>query len=105
MTKFIFILFSVIIISSCTAHKKQEKKTQITYETYEVKDGWGYKILINDKAFIDQDRIPDVSGKKPFTCEEDAEKVAKRVIDHLKNKRRPDITKEDLEELDIQYQN
>lgn len=110
-TNFIFTLFiTSLIFTSCSSPNKKEKKSEkggnISYEVYEIKDGdgWGYKILLNDKPFINQDRIPAISGGQIFTSEDDAKKVAKRVIKKLQNRKSPAISKEDLKELNIQFE-
>ncbi len=63
-----------------------------------------YIILLNDRHFINQKRIPAVSGGQIFTSEDDAEKVAKRVIEKLQNRESPTIKKEDLKDLNIQFE-
>ncbi len=108
-TKNIFILiFSFFIISSCSTHhkgeQKEEKIIKISYKVYQIEQGWGYTILMNDRPVITQERIPAIAGNKYFTREEDARKVAKRVIQKLKDKKSPSITQEELKELGIQFE-
>ena len=63
--------------------------------------GWGYSIIIDNKLFIRQDIIPAVEGNQGFSTKEDATKVAEFVLNKLKNKEKPIVKKEDLEQLGI----
>lgn len=63
--------------------------------------GWGYDILVDHKIFIHQEYIPAIAGKKEFLTREDAVKTASLVIEKLKRKKPPTITREDLLALKI----
>lgn len=60
--------------------------------------GWGYDIYKNNKLIIHQSNIPAIEGNITFKKEEDANCIAKIVVEKLKkNIFPPSITKEELE--------
>jgi len=98
-TKLVVLLLISFGIFSCQNHKK---KTEIEYSVFEVNNGWGYDIKINNKTFIHQDVIPTINNSKPFISQDDAEKVAKLVIEKIKKKQLPPaVSREEIEKLGI----
>ncbi len=81
--------------------KVKEKK--IDYKIIKGQNNsWGYDILIDNKPYIHQTTIPSQAGLNGFKTKKDAEKVAKRVIEKIKNgENPPTITKIELINLKI----
>lgn len=65
-------------------------------------EGWAYRILYHDRMIIYQKNIPAMAGNTSFLSFEDAEKVGSLVVERLKNRQSPSITKADLKELGIE---
>ncbi len=94
----LFFLLSVCIFSC----KPKQKDSNIEYLTFEVENGWGYDIKINQKTFIHQDVIPAINKSIPFNSKEDAEKVAKLIIEKIKKKEMPPaVSKKEIHQLGI----
>ena len=89
-------LLIFVILTSC---KQQEES--VVAEVYKLKEGYGYKIVLQDKVLINQDCIPVIEGNAPFCDSLDAVKVSKRVIEKIKNKEMPTIHRTDLTMLKI----
>ncbi len=88
-----------VCLFSC---KPKQKDTNIEYLTFEVNNGWGYDIKINGKTFIHQDVIPAINKSIPFNSKEDAEKVAKLIVEKIKKKQMPPaVSKEEMQKLGI----
>ena len=63
--------------------------------------GFGYKIYEGDRPIIYQPFIPEVSGKKSFRTQKEAENVGNLVLQRISNKENFSISKNDLRQLDI----
>ncbi len=97
-TKFVFILLISFSFFCC----QNKKKVEINYTVFEVNDGWGYDIMINNKIFIHQDVIPSINISRSFLSKEDAEKVASLVVEKMKQKQKlPSVTKKEIEKLGV----
>lgn len=69
---------------------------------FEIHGGWGYDIVAKEKTFIHQDRIPAISGDKPFATKEDALKVGRLMLDKLKaGKFPPAVTYQEMKNIGI----
>lgn len=66
-----------------------------------LQNGWGYKILVNQKTYIYQDVIPAIPGYHPFRSERDAMVTGKLVAEKLKNGKPPFLSREELESLSV----
>ncbi len=98
-TKLVLLLLITFGLYNC---QNQKKKVEIDYSVFEVNNGWGYDITINKKTFIHQDVIPTVKNARPFFSQDDAEKVAKLVIEKIKKKQMPPaVSKDEIEKLGI----
>jgi|SRR5512133_2199926 hypothetical protein len=87
------IVFNVIRISSASGPEK--------VVAYQVENGWGYRILRNNMAVVDQPFIPLLPGKTPFPSRRKAMKTGKLVLSRLQRHQIPVITLKDLEELGV----
>lgn len=82
-------------------HEKREQTLPLYSKVIKLGEGYGYQIFLNDKLLVQQEFIPAVKGKTPFQSEKDAEKVAKRVIAKIHGKTSPEISLQELNQMDI----
>lgn len=68
-------------------------------QTYQIEEGWGYRILKNDKPIINQYRIPAIQNKYAFPSEKSAIIVGERVLEKIQLKEMPSISIEELMKL------
>jgi len=73
----------------------------VNVETYRVSEGWGYKILLDDRVYIDQPFIPGLPGRKPFPDQKSALKAAGMVKVKLVQGDVHHISREDIQKLGI----
>lgn len=110
MTKFKILLSVVLIITvgitaSYFVHTETTKKEDnFRVEVYPINQGWGYLIKKGEKKIIDQPYIPCYSENKPFSSSKDAEKIGNYVLQKIKNKAHPSLTKEEIK-LNINIDN
>ena len=107
------LLLSILgIVSACGDKSGQvEKSTDIDREAntievqaFEAKNGWGYKIIIGGKLFINQDMIPSIAGNKGFKTKADALKVGGLVANKIVNNTFPiAVNKFELHSLEVEY--
>jgi len=93
---FALILFVVKFFPS-----KQNKSSQLFYETIQTDGGWGYDIYRNDSIYIHQITIPALEGTRHFKSESDAKKVASLVMEKMRYHQFPGISLKDLDSLKI----
>ena len=85
---------------------KPKSASNFTFFTHLQPEGWGYRISEKGKLIIDQQTIPGVPGNQGFLTSEDAQKVAKLVIEKLeKGTFPPTISEEELQKLGISWSN
>lgn len=66
-------------------------------QTYRLQDGWGYRILMNDKVLIDQPTIPAIDTLMAFPDEASARSIGLLVCDRIAGNMNFSITKEDIQ--------
>ena len=70
---------------------------------FQVEEGWGYDIYIDEERYIHQPTIPVIQGIKAFENETDAKKVAELVAGKIRmNNLPPTVSYEELDSLGIQ---
>jgi hypothetical protein len=89
---FIFIIQILLVIT--------EKKARLpfSYATFKTQTGWGYNILVDNKIFIHQDKIPVFEKDVSFNSENDAKKTAELILTKLKTGKQPSITSFELQD-------
>jgi hypothetical protein len=109
-----FLLFSFISVhghipnatSQCELKKHNvSKQTNINY-IYKIipsiNSTWGYDIYKGEKKFIHQTNIPGMPGNNGFKTKSDAKKIARLVIDKLKNgEMPPSVTIDEMKKLNV----
>ena len=108
-----FHLFTItIILSLLFSCKSQPKKIEpnhknqmlLTYKVIQIGEKWGYEILIDNKLYIHQEKIPAISGNFSFQTVEDAEKTAKFVAQKIKKGiLPPSVSAKEIDSLGIKY--
>jgi hypothetical protein len=101
-------LIMCIGLNSCNSdNKKNDEHKGEVFVRYEIisgrNGGWGYALYADDKLYIKQDIIPAISGIHTFKSREDAEKVAKLVIEKLHNQQSPAIDSLEMAKLGIEF--
>lgn len=95
-----FILLSAVIVFNGIRILNNERKGNHV-RAYKVEGGWGYRISVNGKVFIDQSFIPVLQGKKPFPTRSSARETGKMVLERLENRQPYHVTMDDLKTLDL----
>lgn len=81
----ICLLVFSIIVAGCTNHSDVKNQMEnISYEIISSEYGYGYKIYLNGKLYINQPYIPALSGKAGFVTTDDAVKIAKLASNKIK---------------------
>jgi hypothetical protein len=60
-------------------------------------NGWGYNVMNGSKTIIHQPFIPCLEGNSPFEDKNSAQKTGNLIVEKLKNKQSPRISKAELE--------
>ncbi|PKQ68108.1 hypothetical protein BZG01_04965 [Labilibaculum manganireducens] len=93
----IFLLIGILFISIYLFSGKT--KPAYTIQTYQIEEGWGYRILKNNKAIINQYRIPAIQEKHTFPSEKSARIVGEKVLEKIQLNKMPSISIDDLMDL------
>jgi gentisate 1,2-dioxygenase len=89
------IIAAVILVTG----KKQTRERHTESRVYVVNGGWGYDILVDKKLFIRQESIPVLPTLQPFKTKEEAEQVAKLVMQKIESGQPPTLGKSDVEQM------
>lgn len=60
-------------------------------------NGWGYNVMNGSKTIIHQPYIPCLEGNLPFEDKNTAQRTGNLVVEKLKNKQAPRISKAEIE--------
>lgn len=90
---FVFIA-SLFYLFAC--HYNKAVKSKLNLIVFEIDNGWGYKINLDNKTIIYQLFIPVVEGNKAFHTKIEALKAGEIVLQKIKTHQAPIITKEEL---------
>lgn len=94
-----FILISAFLIYVVVL--RDSPGDQLEVKTYRVAQGWGYKIMQQDKVIIDQPFIPVLTGTDAFPTRRSAFKAGMLVKQKLLNNQLPALTIKDLEKIGL----
>lgn len=113
MTKryWIIVLASVIMIVAATmiVYSKKDSNTgstnmlPVVLRPLQLKDGWGYELLVDNKIYIHQDCIPAIERNKRFVTEEEAMRIGNIALDKIKKGHKPILTVQDINNAHIHY--
>ena len=107
MRKITIIVATILILGLFLygmTHLSFDEKVQeplLREKVIKLPNGFGYQIFSGDKLLVQQEFIPAVRGNQPFQSAKDAEKVAKLVIDKIRNRTSPKISIDELKEMEI----
>jgi hypothetical protein len=101
------LLTGLLVTTSCgSSNKKQEPSgdDRLPVKVIAVPSGkgWGYKVFVDDKLYIDQTNIPAVPGLQTFKSQEEALKIGNLVVSKMKNGKRT-VTIQDLKDAHITF--
>lgn len=97
---FLFSIAAAILFAACntsSTDKKADENNIVTSASYQVNNGWAYRIFVNGKIYIQQDFIPAISGHKAFPSKQSAEDIASLVVKKIRCNEKPFITTEELQ--------
>jgi hypothetical protein len=97
----LFIIVATLLVACKNSLRKEMPAATISSAAYPLGNGWGYRVFINKKIFIQQDFIPAVSGKRSFPTKAAAESVAALVMQKMEQHQKPFVTEEELEKMGI----
>lgn len=86
-----------------TASQKNSTTAEATAYKLDTNTGWGYKIVVNNKQYINQKQIPFIQGIKPFATQEDAQKTGDWVAGQIRKGEPFGISDSILKKLEIKY--
>lgn len=77
------------------------RKYRLEIHKDSIYDGWYYEIYIYNDLAVQQMHIPGIPNKRPFLKKGDAENVGNLVLERIINGHSPNISKQDLNELQV----
>jgi hypothetical protein len=92
----IFALFPVILVVVMTLAVRGHFYKVALFKS---EDGWGYDILVKDKAYIHQPYMPALEGEIPFKDKRSARKTGRLVIRKIRNHELPAVTREEIKSI------
>lgn len=94
-----FICFFVasVFLTGCN----RVTKPNLQGTTYPVGKGFGYKITVDGKLYINQKSIPALGIKTQFCDSLDARKVCNKVLEKMASGKTPFVTPAELKQLNI----
>jgi hypothetical protein len=75
--------------------------TSLSYDVFQVNDGWGYDILMGDEVLIHQPNVPGINKYLAFPSEKSAEKTAELVHDKIKSGEVPSVSIDEIHNLGL----
>lgn len=98
----IVLLFAVAKYRGNTVQKQeQQDMVQLTVIPFEVNNGWGYKVMMDNHPYIYQDVIPAIGGSHVFQSKDDAERVGNLMVKKLLQHKGPGVSEAELKELQV----
>lgn len=76
--------------------KGSRNEMQPELQTFQLGDGWGYKVMMNKKVMIYQPTIPAIDSLRPFPSEASARRIGSLVVERIKKSQCFSITTDDI---------
>ena len=92
----ISLLLLFLLFIFCGERLGSSHKLQPELQTFQLEDGWGYKIMLNGKMLIYQPTIPAIETVRSFPSEEKARKAGLLVLERMKSKEDITLTIDDI---------
>lgn len=70
---------------------------QLELQTFQLRNGWGYQVVMNGKVLIYQPTIPSIDTVMAFPDEESARSIGLLVLDRLAGNRDFSVTREEIQ--------
>ncbi|WP_308549504.1 DUF4907 domain-containing protein [uncultured Parabacteroides sp.] len=94
----LIILLPLLLILFCFRFREMGSRNEMQPElqTFQLGDGWGYKVLMNKKVMIYQPTIPAIDSLRPFPSEASARRIGSLVVERIKKNQCFSITTDDI---------
>mgnify|MGYP005950433841 CR=1 FL=1 len=94
----LIILLPLLLILFCFRFREMGSRNEMQPElqTFQLGDGWGYKVLMNKKVMIYQPTIPAIDSLRPFPSEASARRIGSLVVERIKKNQSFSITTDDI---------
>lgn len=94
----LIILLPLLLILFCSRYReiRSRNEMQLELQTFQLGDGWGYKVLMNKKVLIYQPTIPEIDSIRPFPSETSARRIGSLVVERIRKKQNFSITTDDI---------
>lgn len=94
----LIILLPLLLILFCFRAREMGSRHEVQPElqTFQLRDGWGYKVLMNKKVMIYQPTIPAIDSTRPFPTEASARRIGTLVVERIKNNQSFSISTDDI---------
>lgn len=99
--KLYFVYIFVFLVLGCYSTPDSSKVNIHLQVVKKENAGWMYQIYFDSTLIIQQDQVPGLDGNYKFKTRKDTESVGMLVVDKLIHNQRPNITYEELNELNI----
>lgn len=98
---FVCLFTGIYLLLNIYLNNEDEIDDVVKVEVYAVANGFAYKILLENKVYIQQEYVPSVKGAFHFCTKEDAQKTGELVKNRILLNKRPSITAVDLQKLGV----
>lgn len=88
------LLILLILFRSTDVGSRNDRQPEL--QTFQLQDGWGYRIVMNKKVLINQPTIPAIDTLRPFPTEASARRIGALVLERLTLNKDFSITIDDL---------
>lgn len=94
----LIILLPLLLILFCFRSREMGSRDEMQpqLQTFQLGNGWGYKVLMNKKVMIYQPTIPAIDSLRPFPSEASARRIGNLVVERIKKNQSFSITTEDI---------
>ena len=94
----LIILLPLLLILFCFRFREMGSRNEMQPElqTFQLGDGWGYKVLMNKKVMIYQPTIPAIDSLRPSPSEASARRIGNLVVERINQNQNFSITTDDI---------
>ena len=89
----------VIAVAILCFGRNMHNKSRFSSRVFQLQNGWGYDILVDDSLIIRQESVPSLSTNMPFEKKVQAEKTAALVINKMKAGKAATVTRFEIEQI------
>lgn len=88
------LLILLILFRSVDVGSRNDRQPEL--QTFQSQDGWGYRIVMNEKVLINQPIIPAIDTQRSFPDEASARRIGSLVLERLKDNKDFSVTIDDV---------